>query len=196
MKQIWFIRHGESQANAGQATLNNESITLTDTGHEQARRLAAEITQRPGLIIVTPYIRTQQTAAPTIAKFPGVPVETWPLHEFDYLSPGQCAGTTAAERRAWVEEYWQRCDPDLVHGPGAESFNHFQQRILPQLTQLQQHPAQLLLVFTHGYVIRLLMQHFEQPNFPSGTLRLQHFVRQQLALNIKNTHIYKVKLKR
>ena len=35
----------------------------------------------------------QQTAAPTIARFPGVPVEVWPIEEFTYLQPARWNGT-------------------------------------------------------------------------------------------------------
>ena len=94
MKTIHFIRHAESQANAGEATQNDESIQLTGKGKQQAIALANSITEKPGLIICSKFLRTQQTAAPLKKKFPGVRVKILPLHEFTYLSPAVCAGPT------------------------------------------------------------------------------------------------------
>ena len=79
-----FIRHGESTGNAGVPCHDLGSIELTERGHEQARQVAASWTQAPALVVTSPYTRTQQTAAPTIARFPGVPVEVWPIEEFTY----------------------------------------------------------------------------------------------------------------
>lgn len=103
----WLVRHGESAANAGAVTTDPASIPLTEAGRGQARSTAAAIMQRPNLIVVSSYLRTRQTTAPSIERFPDVPVETWPVQEFTYLSPGRCAGTTTAQRRPLVEAYWQ-----------------------------------------------------------------------------------------
>ena len=70
-----FIRHGESTGNAGVPCHDLAAIELTERGHEQARQVAASWTQAPALIVTSPYTRTRQTAAPTIARFPGVPVD-------------------------------------------------------------------------------------------------------------------------
>lgn len=77
-----FIRHGQSTGNAGVPCHDLGAIELTELGQEQARDVAASWTQAPALIVTSPYTRTRQTAAPTIARFPGVPVEVWPIEEF------------------------------------------------------------------------------------------------------------------
>ena len=71
-----FIRHGESTANTGLTSADVASIALTARGEGQAGQLAREWTEAPSLIVTSPFQRTRQTAAPTIARFPGVPVET------------------------------------------------------------------------------------------------------------------------
>lgn len=70
-----FIRHGESTGNAGVSCHDLATIGLTERGREQARQVAASWAEAPALIVTSPYTRTQQTAAPTIARFPAVPVE-------------------------------------------------------------------------------------------------------------------------
>jgi len=47
-------------------------------------------------------LRSQQTAAPLIARYPDVPVEQWPIQEFTYLSPEHCHNTTFSERKPLV----------------------------------------------------------------------------------------------
>ena len=117
-----FIRHGESTGNAGVPCHDLATIELTERGHEQARQVAASWTQAPALIVTSPYTRTRQTAAPTIARFPGVPVEVWPIEEFTYLQPTRWNGTRSAERMPHLERYWSVADPDYCDGEGAESF--------------------------------------------------------------------------
>src|SRR3546814_3173575 len=81
-----FIRHGENTGNAGVPCHDLATIALTERGHEQARAVAASWTQAPALIVTSPYTRTRQTAAPTIARFPGVPVEVWPIRSEEHTS--------------------------------------------------------------------------------------------------------------
>ncbi|MCL1962490.1 MAG: histidine phosphatase family protein, partial [Desulfovibrionaceae bacterium] len=95
MKAV-FIRHGQSTGNAGVPCHDLASIELTDLGHEQARDIAGSWTEAPSLIVTSPYLRTRQTAAPTMERFPDVPVEVWPIEEFTYLQPSRWNGTRSA----------------------------------------------------------------------------------------------------
>ena len=74
-------------------------IPLSETGHSQARRWAESLERPLRLIVVSPFLRARQTAAPFQNRFPNVPVEIWPIHEFTYLSPVKSAGTTALLNR-------------------------------------------------------------------------------------------------
>jgi hypothetical protein len=94
--QAIFIRHGQSTGNAGIPCHDLALLELTELGHKQAREVAASWTETPSLIVTSPYLRTHQTAAPTIERFPNVPVEVWPIQEFTYRPaqanlPGACA---------------------------------------------------------------------------------------------------------
>ena len=160
-RRRWLVRHGESAANAGIATTDPATIPLTPAGRSQAEKLAATLEQ-PDLIVVSPYLRTRQTAEPTISRFPDVPVEVWPVQEFTYLSPERCIGTTAEQRRPMVEGYWHRCDPGHDDGAGAESFSAMLDRVKGLRERLAAHPADSIVVFTHGQImqaLRLLRAH-------------------------------------
>lgn len=81
------------------------------------------------------------------------PAETWPTQEFTYLEPGRCVDTTVAQRREWVDAYWSRSDPAFRDGLGAESFLDFISRAQSLLDRLSDHPAQDIVVFSHGQLI-------------------------------------------
>jgi broad specificity phosphatase PhoE len=192
MKKIWFIRHAESAANAGLPTSYPDTIPLTEKGIRQAEELAGLISEPPRLFVMSPFIRTQETAKPTLEKFPGVPTEIWPIHEFDFLSPEQCVGTTVEERRPWVVNYWARCEAGYVHGKGAESFAAFKTRIIACLNQLESSPHDFIIVFAHGHVMRAIWQYLITGNtlFDDGCMRYFRDTMTQLA--VPNTAIFKV----
>lgn len=153
MKHVRLIRHGESVANAGEASSDHASIPLTPKGVEQAHLVAGAFAQAPDLIVASPFSRAQATAMETATAFSSVPFETWPIHEFTYLEPGRCANTTVAQRRDWVEAYWAKADPAFTDGEGAESFLDFISRAQSFLDRLAEHPAQDIAVFSHGQLI-------------------------------------------
>jgi broad specificity phosphatase PhoE len=154
--KVFLIRHAESESNTGGKTSDPETISITQKGRAQALELTSKITEAPDLIIVTSYIRTTQTATPLIEKFPAVKVETWPLHEFTFLSSGLCQNMNSKDRMPMVNEYWEKRDSDFVHGIGAESFNQFIRRIQECVRRLSSMNEDFVTVFTHGHVIRAI----------------------------------------
>jgi len=191
MKTIQFIRHAESQANAGQATIDDTTIALTDLGWQQARTVAETITQKPDLIIYSKYLRTQQTAKPLIQKFPHVPVKVLPIHEFTYLSPPKCAGTTPHQRQNWVAEYWELAGADYIHGTDAESFTQFIERVqicLDILSIIEHHN---IIIFTHSHVLRAIWQILGDYQFSSFEEQKHHFYHHMGLLPVPNTCIFK-----
>lgn len=153
MLTVMFVRHGESAANAGNATSDPALIPLTDRGCAQAGAVAESFDQTPSLIVTSPYERAADTAKPTIQRFPGVPVEVWPVEEFTYLSPSRCANTTAADRKPWVDSYWISADPEYVDGPGNESFAGLIERARECLRRLHGMSGTVA-VFGHGQFIQ------------------------------------------
>jgi 2,3-bisphosphoglycerate-dependent phosphoglycerate mutase len=166
MSAIQLIRHAESEGNAGLPTNDPASIPLTQRGHEQAAALAATFSTAPDLIVVSPYLRTQQTAAPLIARFPCVSVEEWAVQEFTYLNPMKYIGTTEAQRGNSAAGYWQRCDPHWNDGGGAESFADLIARIDALETRLRQYVGKSVVIFSHGYFIKALGLRQEQRQAP------------------------------
>jgi broad specificity phosphatase PhoE len=153
MALTWLIRHGQSAANAGERTEAPDAIPLTRLGDAQALAVAEALERAPGLIAVSPYLRARRTAEPTQRRFPHVPVETWPVHEFSFLSPARCVNTTRVDRWPMVVDYWRRADPDHVDGEGAESYAAFAARARETLRRLADEKRTPVAVFAHEQLI-------------------------------------------
>ncbi|HJZ47324.1 MAG TPA: phosphoglycerate mutase family protein [Roseiflexaceae bacterium] len=82
MTEVWFIRHGESESNAGLPTSDTAKIVLTPRGLAQAEAIVKAFTRPPHLIVTSLYLRARQSAQPTIEHFPQARLEEWPVHEY------------------------------------------------------------------------------------------------------------------
>lgn len=157
MPVVWFIRHGESESNANLKTTHPAQSALTPQGHEESLKVPLAITQQPDLLVVSPYLRAQQTAVPTQEKFPDASVETWSVEEFTYLDPIEYKDTTGADRWPAAKAYWEDNDPQLKHGGKGESFAELMERVQLLQTRLAQHPSDFIVVFSHGLFLRALL---------------------------------------
>ena len=165
--RIFLVRHGQSLANAGGKTTDHILNPLTDLGRTQSREFAQRLDCEPTLFLVSPFLRAQQTAEPLLQRFPEVPVEEWPVHEFTFLNPARHRNTTEEDRQPHVLAYWQRRDPDFIDGPGAESFTQFFDRARQAAHRLvTTNPGGCIVMFTHGF----FMQAFRLvARFPDAT---------------------------
>jgi broad specificity phosphatase PhoE len=193
MKEVWFIRHAESEANAGFVSSDPGTIPLTEKGHQQVIAVSEIIPEPPSLIVVSPYIRTQQTAHPTMKRFSQVESQEWSIQEFTFLSPVRCRNTTASQRRPWVDEYWKRNDPFYRHGDGAESFADLLLRVQDTFRGIEKLEDGYVLIFSHGQFIRafllsLLVKSFEPT--PNLMQKFEFFTR---TLGIPNCGIVKLR---
>jgi broad specificity phosphatase PhoE len=154
MTEFWFIRHGESESNAGLPSESDQSTPLTERGFLQADLVARHLTTPPDLFVVSPYLRAIQTARPTIDNFPETPVQTWQIQEFSYLSHEQYNNTTSKQRGVLSRNYFKQADPDLVLGEGGESFHQFIERIESTLETLHDSSEKFIILFGHGWFMR------------------------------------------
>ena len=159
-----FVRHGQSTGNAGVPCTDLATIELTEAGWRQAREVARGWTEQPSLIVTSPYLRTKQTAQPTIERFPDLPVETWPIEEFTYLQPARWNGTRSDERMPHLERYWADADPGYCDGEGAESFAALLRRAEAALARLAALPSpSLAFIFSHGQFIQAVRAIVTEP---------------------------------
>lgn len=186
MQQVRLIRHGESAANAGDASHDHATIPLTATGVEQAHVVARSFKRAPALIVASPFSRAQVTAAATAMAFPSARLETWPVQEFTYLEPQRCRNTTVAQRRCWVDAYWLRSDPAYIDGIGAESFVAFVSRAQAFVDQLTEHAAHDIAVFSHGQFINAVAWLLEQKPQRIDRRAMMEWREYEIAHHVRN----------
>ena len=153
--RIILVRHGQSVTNAGGRAADQVSNPLTELGRAQSREFAERLDCKPTLFVTSPFLRAQQTSEPLRQRFPDVPVEEWPIHEFSFLNPALHKGTSEADRESHVVAYWQREDPAYADGPEAESFTLFLDRAREAIRRLlTRGPGGCIVIFTHGFFMQ------------------------------------------
>jgi len=192
MTEVWFIRHGESESNAGEVIQSRSSSNLTKLGREQASALETVFDKAPDLIVMSSYIRAQQTAEPIKALYPTVSCEVWPIHEFCHLKDEGYKNTSKYDRRPKIHEYWDRMDPEYIDGEGAESFSQTVERITNSFERLQKRPEKFIAVFTHGFIMHIISVLLAKNNLEMNDLMIEAH-RHSREEDIKNCSIIKVK---
>lgn len=189
----WFIRHAESESNAGLATSDTALTPLTPKGIEQARRFAQMFPRPPSLIVTSAYRRSQQTAQPLVERFPAVTQEVWPVYEFAYLERFRGQLTVSEQRRPTAEAYWQRCDPFYRGSEHAETFVELMQRVQATLERLRQQESGFVAVFGHGNFMRVMYWALFTGSFEVSAERMQQFRAARLMFKMPHTAIIKLR---
>jgi broad specificity phosphatase PhoE len=197
MVTVWFIRHAESEANAGLPTRDPASIQITATGKQQAQSIAQFLPQTPSLIVTSPYLRTKQTAAPTVQRFPTARQAEWAIQEFTFLSPPRYCNTTSLQRHPMSQAYWQRCEPFFLDGEGAESFADLLQRVKhtrSQIRQLDPVDDPFVIAFSHGRFMRALLWSLLTSPTTINTQAMRQFYAFSQSLSVPNGTILKLQV--
>ncbi|KIX84416.1 histidine phosphatase family protein [Thermus filiformis] len=157
MKEVWFIRHGETEWNASRRFQGHLDIPLSPTGVGQAFRLAERVA-RSRLAFDGLYSsdlrRATETALP-LAQALRLPLVTSPL--LREIHVGSLAGLSREEAEARFPEFVAQAsrDPWNTPRPGGESMAQVAGRLLDFLEGL---PPGRHLVVTHGGVIRAALK--------------------------------------
>jgi broad specificity phosphatase PhoE len=192
MTQAIFVRHGQSTANVGEPTKDFAKVPLTPLGEQQAAALADQWQETPPLIAVSPFLRAQQTAQPTAARFADVPVETWPIYEFTFWDPQFWKGGEPRDLMHHVDRYWRDGDPNARYGSGpgsegAESFAMMLARAEETFARLEAIKSEVpVLLFTHGHFIQALRLTAWHPEW-SASEKMQAFLSLDAERWVENT---------
>lgn len=154
---IYLIRHAQSVGNANGRTRSHASIELTDEGKQQAQALTLTL-PHADRILISPFLRTLQTAEPTLLRDQIKP-EVMNIEEFSYLSDTKFQNTTLDERMPYVKRYWSDAEIDYLDADDAESFRTFYARVQDFIIFLDKaksnYTQKNMLVFTHGQFLTL-----------------------------------------
>lgn len=148
-RQVWLVRHGETEwATLGRHT-GRTDIPLTDAGREQARALGARLAGRSfALVLTSPLSRAAETAA--LAGFGAVAEADDALLEWDY---GALEGRRTPDIQADYPDWsiWAGPWPDgeTVEEVGARADRAIGRCLDPGVRGDS-------LLFAHGHLLRVL----------------------------------------
>ena len=152
---IYFVRHGESEANAARRFAGRTDSPLTERGREQATAVADVLAKvHFDRIVSSPLSRCRDTAL-VIARRHQLPVDLEPdLVEVDV---GDRTGSPFDEVRGLPE--WS--DDGFVAWPRGETLDQVLDRAHRVVARIAaENAGQRVLVVGHGGVTRILMSHF------------------------------------
>lgn len=148
-RQIWLVRHGETEwARLGRHT-GRTDIPLTETGREQARSLGRRLVGRSfALVAKSPLSRAADTAA--LAGFGERAVPDENLLEWDY---GALEGRLTADIRLDFPDWsiWTGPWPD---GESADDVGARADRVIERCRSAEVTGDALL--FAHGHLLRVV----------------------------------------
>lgn len=155
MTTIYFVRHGESQANVERVFSNGRvDLPLTALGWRQAAQ-AARWLERRGVAHVysSPLLRARQTAQ-LIARRTGIMVTV--LADLDEIRVGDLDGRRDAA--SWtlhdqIVARWRTGDRAAAF-PGGESYGQAYDRFAAAVHEVARaHPEQVVAAVTHGAIL-------------------------------------------
>jgi broad specificity phosphatase PhoE len=157
LKNIYFIRHGESEGNVGPVRQDADS-PLTERGRRQAEYMAKRCLRLPiDCLISSDMVRAQETAT-IIGEIIGKEVEISDLfaeRERPSIQTGQPKddpATFAIDRVIWDNF----AVPGFRHSD-EENFDDLKVRAEQALEYLANRPEQHIAVVTHGLFLRIVM---------------------------------------
>ncbi|MBA2300881.1 MAG: histidine phosphatase family protein [Chloroflexi bacterium] len=147
-RQIWLVRHGETEwARSGRHT-GRSDIPLTDLGRQQAGALAARLAGHPfALVLTSPRSRAAETAR--LAGFADAIVDP-DLGEWDY---GAFEGRTTADIRTEIPD-WSIWTGPWQGGERVEDVGMRADRVIERCLDARVEGDALL--FAHGHLLRVL----------------------------------------
>lgn len=173
MTDFYFIRHGQTQANAmglKQGTIISDITHLTELGKQQAQQRHDQFDiSFADRVIVSPLERTRQTAA-IINQTAGLPVETDDrLLEISY---GSWDGLKNADLERDHPEVFDHVLHDVLPtytsvATDGETFDHVVGRVTKFMTDYgERYPDGKLIAVTHGFTVKAAVLSAMRPEHP------------------------------
>lgn len=160
MTDLLIIRHGENEyTRTGKLAGWTPGVHLNERGLAQAQAIAQHLAKAPiKAIYSSPLERALETAAP-LAKAKKLRVQK--LEGMGEVRYGQWTGKSLkvlGRTKLWgtVQRF-----PAIMEFPEGETFRAVQSRAVDALDGLRRkHPKDLVAVFSHGDVIKLILAHY------------------------------------
>ena len=159
-RKLLFLRHGDIGEEYSNRYIGSTDVSMSPRGHRQVSALRQLLRKNgPCHCVSSPMKRCLETAA-VITEYQDLKFTIDPdLREIDF---GLWEGMTFDEIQEAFPggvDRWAEFKADFTF-PGGEKIADFQARIIGAAHRLETHPADTIVVCTHGGVIRLLICHF------------------------------------
>ncbi len=156
MRELWILRHGQTDLNASGVYFGSTDVPLNETGRAQARAVRSKMPEDGfDLCHTSPLLRASQTGAlavPDVAMTPAPELAERALGEWEGLSVEQIRALDPAGWESWTTQ-WQTYTP-----PGGESFLDVWHRVSTFLaTHLARSDWERALLVSHAGPIRILL---------------------------------------
>jgi probable phosphomutase (TIGR03848 family) len=160
MTEVLLIRHGENEyTRKGKLAGWTPGVFLNDKGKTQAQAIAQHLAKAPiKAIYSSPLERTLETSA-ALAKAKSLRVHK--LEGVGEVRYGDWTGKSlkvVSRTKLWntVQRF-----PAVMAFPNGETFRTVQNRAVDAVESVfRQHPKQMVAIFSHGDVIKLLLAHY------------------------------------
>lgn len=157
--KLYFVRHGESEANTGHIISNRESpFSLTERGREQARTLADRLKGIPfKTVFSSPVLRARETADILSKAFHLTYQVTEALREYDCgILEDKSDEESWRLHRHYYDEWTLRHNYSSKP-EGGECFFDIRDRFLPFIESLKPQGDDHLLLVGHGGLFHLML---------------------------------------
>lgn len=183
MKQLFFVRHGQTEWNAIRRMQGQWNSDLNDTGRAQAAVNGSLLAQLDiEAIFASPLDRTRQTAHIINQRLNLPIVYDDRIMEWDC---GDWSGHLYADiAQKWPDEWaaWQ-ADRFAYRGPNCENYPDMIARTAPFLDELRGHPANNVAIVSHGMIGKVMV-----------SALLGYTAEQTLAFGQDNDTVFRVTL--
>lgn len=156
-----LVRHGETRYNKENRIQGWLDIPLTDTGKQQAERIAEELEgEEIDAVFSSDLTRAYETARRIAIRHSLKVVRHPELREVDQ---GEWDGLTVEEARGrYPEEYnsWVS-SPSTARPPAGESLNDVQRRVVPLIEEMKKEPYRAVVIVGHkvvNLIVRLWLE--------------------------------------
>ena len=157
MTRIYFVRHGQSEANARGLVAGHLDVPLTPLGEQQAQETAQYLKDVPfSHIYTSPLSRAYRTAEPHL-QYHGVPLtvaeglKEFNLHAWEGVPKAQLAGKDA-EFDKFASAFATATLPDGTYVP---DLGPVYRDAVIELAK--KHPDQTILLVTHAAMLRIMI---------------------------------------
>lgn len=153
MKEVWLVRHGETEWSATGQHTSTTDLPLLPDGEAAARALAPRLAGVEfDLVLTSPLRRARETAR--LAGFP----DAQPCDDLIEWRYGPAEGKTTAEIQQVVPTWriWTHGAPAIAGEPPGETPAQVIARLSKLVDRLRASEAERALLFGHGHCLRAL----------------------------------------